>query len=340
MNQHKPTQDSEWIEPREWFYSHLPAPFPFPSLRPEETSANANFIRNLHPFTAEYYQKLIPIFSSFITEKTEMNTYDSLFLRDGIIGLLQFILKNQNIIKNSPTRFLIHQSLAPFLPTELIDSFSFYSLHSTPLKKTEKKRLLLAGTFFNEHLNKPYIERVLSKLRTQVPTNCSIDIYFSTGNSGQNPKQIIDTFKTIEKILGPIERQLEWKQVYFQRFLPESFTDCYFFELNPKFYYADSFVSHYFLKKGAELLKLSPQTQADFVLELSPWHSFQLWDKLPEAGTKFEFIKEHWSILNVLQNNKDERPVLGLPPLTYPWNSDFALYLQEMFTEEALIEDC
>mgnify|MGYP003607779080 CR=1 FL=1 len=338
MNDQNSQRNSKWIEPREWFYSSLPPAFPFPTLNVNEISGNTNFIRDLHPFGAEYYQKLIPAFSSFFLPSTQFSDYTSLFLRDGAINLIDFIIQYEKELKDISTSFFVHRKLAPLIPSDLQDSFFFYDYSYSPLKEIPKKRLIISGSFFNEQLTESFVIQQLQKIKANLDKDTTIETFFSTGNATQNTKSIYQTYKAIESELGPITNHLEWKQVYYQRFLPESFVDSYYFELNPHLYYSDSFVTHYFLKKGAQPLMPSEKTKESFSLPLSPWHSFKLWDKLPETSGHFDKLKPHWEILKMLRQNKDERPFLGVPSLKYPWNSDFCLYLQEMLTEEKILE--
>lgn len=328
------TQD--WVEPLDWFFSPLPCPFPYPSLAIDSQEVSSHFHRALYPFSADYYHKLIPLFSCSLTSEQQLEGRDSLFLRDGAIGLLHFLNTQQELIQKSSCRFFVHHKLKSIIPTNLRQAFSYYDYYSSPPKNVKPERLLIGGTFFNGQLDESFVKKQVSLiLKTVTSTSIQgIDLLLTSGTSDSLPKEVIAVIKYLEKEFKVDSQICHWKDLAQQRFIPEALNKHFYFELNPQFFYSDSFVFHYALKKGASLLyQTKHKTQEDFRLPLSPYHGLRLW----EEGEDSQYIihDNDQKILNMLLQEKNQQTTyVTLAPPTFPWNNSFSEFVQAMIQKE------
>lgn len=331
--------DQEWVEPLDWFFSPLPAPFPYPSLALENQDSAAQFHRALYPFSADYYQKLIPLFLCLLKNNDQFEGYDSLFLRDGAVGLLHFIQTKKELIQKSSCRFFVHYKLKSLIPSNLLQAFSFYDFYSDPPNAKPPKKLLISGTFFNEQIDLMFVEKQLSDLALQVgnlPIE-EIDLLFTSGASDSFPKDFISIFKYIENRFNAKSQICHWKDFAQQRFIPESLSQYYYLELNSQVFYSDSFVQHYALKKGAKLLTIPADLpKEDFRLPLSPYHGLKLWENLPES--KFSLAESDQKIIDLLLKSPQvQTSYVTLAPPSLPWNHDFSNFVQSLVLKDYIL---
>lgn len=328
------TQD--WVEPLDWFFSPLPCPFPYPSLAIDSQEVSSHFHRALYPFSADYYHKLIPLFACSLTSEQQLEGRDSLFLRDGAVGLLHFINTQKELIQKSSCRFFVHYKLKSLIPTNLRQAFSYYDYYSSPPKTVKPERLLISGSFLNQQLDEEFVEKQISIIAKAV-TSISlkgIDLLLTSGTSDSLPKEFIAVVKRLENELKVNSQVCHWKDLAQQRFIPEALHNHFYFELNPQVFYSDSFVFHYALKKGASLLyHAAHETPEDFRIPLSPYHGLRLWE---EGEISPYVIKENdQKIIHLLLKEKTQQTTyVTLAPPVFPWNSSFSDFVQAMILKE------
>ena len=270
--------------PINWFSNQLP-PIYYSNMV-ELAPAAQNFLKNLRPHTTCYYSRLTPIFSPQIKTPASLNKYEIISLRDGLIPLLWFF-------KQFPTPgpfncyFLLHTKFQKIIPATWKDRCGLYNISG---EVALRKKLLISALLIDDYSSTEYISRFVDLIIAHIENSTTVELYAPlTHNPFYRLAQAnyVHFISLLEK--NGIAISKVWQN--------EEIKACSNFEaysiadLNEGLLYADNYLIHHFLSKGASLLfdKLTKEklpATSTYQLELSPYHQCQVYFDYPYHPTE------------------------------------------------------
>jgi len=256
----------------DWFHTSLPSKQTGLLIR---NGAIEVFIQSMWPASIGYFSALNPIFVGDQQEFILMNRSDIWFLKDGIVPLMWFF-KNHPKPKNFKSRLLVHEALASLVPAAWRHLTGTYRIDQVePSSSFQRQGFLVVGKLMESNLSIAGLTRQVDAFIESLGTNRIKNgeiLFFLPGGHGLSSKYYAECMVKLCNAFGPKISVLDWEQFESR----ESYKGFELLEINEKIFYADSFLMHLPLSKGATLHRSKTEETkmraGETALRLSKYH--------------------------------------------------------------------
>ncbi len=244
-------------EPKDWFYSNLPAPRvrTYNNLSHEDKCV----FNVLHPFSQEYYSILTPLFlaESDIADPSSanfiFNNYDTLFVRDGLMTVWDFFIKNPKPHNKTKT-ILLDEQFSFAVPKAWYKKVYLCSTMNTKKPRRKKDKILVYINLITALDDIQFIKKELLAIKDEIPGHdLKLEFYINLKEDGffWSPQSNIysEFYHELFEIFGTDISFSCWTDLEKKG----SFDNYYIYEINEGLFYSDSFVRFHLLSRGGHL---------------------------------------------------------------------------------------
>jgi hypothetical protein len=240
------------------------------------------FFWDLYPLGQDYFHELNPYFLFNFTSIALLKFSDLFTVRDGYVGLANFLLTNLTHIQKNKTSFLIPPHFAPLLPPNSLDRFAAWSIcHPDKIEITEAKRVIIFAFLAEQYIGP--IEQLKERFQvlSQIPQNTKIEIWAPVRRDPlqlQHKESIIvhQVVDIIREVLP--NREIEWidGEDFFEN---SNFRETYVFDAAfDQLLVGDNYLHYFVLSKGGSVNLVPKAAPSDsfFDLDLSIHHKLHV----------------------------------------------------------------
>jgi hypothetical protein len=268
-------------------------------------------IHSLSPHSDFYYSSLCPIFSFEIRNNDSLNLFTSVLLRDGVISLLNFFLKNPTPV-GVRTKVLINENLSQIVPKAWFDRVWYYRSHSKVKTNGVKFNYIVNlenyGPMLLESIRNDFKEILSSGYKdiNIIPTAVS---GFGQGDRSRLPSCIASFSNDISKEFK--ERDLSFSSII-ELDKDELLGSSFKLNKNVFLWTSDSYIAHYLLSNGASDFTQNghDETSDKSEVELSLYHGMTVFRKQDQASK--ETLPEFCAFLEEMKIRPLSNDQLGL----------------------------
>jgi hypothetical protein len=229
-----------------------------PMLFSQNNKLNEEWKFSLSPLANDFFHPYLSIFSHQLNSELDFISQDlgTIFLKDGILGLVVLLLKMIKGDASYPNKFAIPFSLAPLVPKNLQSNFFFYKYvqaSSIPDRCLSKAVIFLGA--LDPHTSSLQLQNDLTSLTGKldqifllVSHNFNSTIDQSIGGSTDHSMKLLENYRKIKEIFP----NLNIKAISKVQFLSLDLNDMLLLNTNHyNMYCGDDYLNYmYYFKTG------------------------------------------------------------------------------------------
>lgn len=239
------------------------------------------FMSYLSPDSSHYHLSINPAFSIELefSLKEQSNLLKAVSLRDGVMPLMMFFLRNPSPPEDGPV-FIIDNDLSCIVPEIWRTRVLLRSPYSNSSLIIERKKIIFFISPMKETAPLDLVEDELNNIFKRVSKDHEILLYFSSANLKGKILAEYDQawgYKILEIIFSKFKSHkitvLNWKE-----YGDYDFNHVEYYFINPLIYYfTDSYLQHDISQRGATpLFQNKVESCEQYALAISQYHGFIL----------------------------------------------------------------